>query len=176
MGKRQRSTEDDDQDKSEVDDSTQTIHEEYQYLNLIRDIINKAQFRFDRTETGTFSIFAPPQLRFSLKDDAFPLLTTKHVFFRGIVEELLWFINSDTNAKHLTDKGIKIWEANGSREYLDNLGFTTRKEVTSVLSMDFNGVILALSILIVIPTIPAKVLISSSRSSTRLRTILPIVG
>jgi len=108
--------------------STDGIHEEYQYLNLTRDIINNGQPRSDRTGTGTLSIFAPPQLRFSLKDNIFPLLTTKRVFFRAIVEELLWFINGDTNANNLSRKGVKIWDANGSRGYLDSLGFTERKE------------------------------------------------
>jgi len=103
-------------------------HEEYQYLNLIRDIINTCQRRSDRTGTGTLSIFAPPQFRFSLKDGVFPLLTTKRVPFRTVAEELLWFIRGDTNANNLSCKGVKIWDANGSRECLDGLGFTDRKE------------------------------------------------
>ena len=103
-------------------------HEECQYLNLIRNIINTGQPRSDRTGTGTLSIFAPPQLRFSLKNDVFPFLTTKRVFFRAVAEELLWFISGDTNANNLSRKGVKIWDANASREYLDNLGFVNRKE------------------------------------------------
>ncbi|KAM3586398.1 Thymidylate synthase [Umbelopsis sp. WA50703] len=103
-------------------------HEEYQYLNLIKSIIEKGEKRADRTGTGTISVFAPPQLRFSLKDDIFPLLTTKRVFFRAVAEELLWFIKGDTNSKHLSEKGIKIWDGNGSREYLDSLGLSHREE------------------------------------------------
>jgi thymidylate synthase len=104
------------------------IHEEQQYLDLIKYIINRGEDRKDRTGTGTRSIFATPQLRFSLHDNILPLLTTKRVFTRGIIEELLWFIKGDTNSKHLTEKGIHIWDGNGSREYLDKIGLSHRKE------------------------------------------------
>lgn len=103
-------------------------HEEHQYLNLIQNIIEKGEKRADRTGTGTVSIFAPPQLRFSLEDDIFPLLTTKRVFFRAVAEELFWFIKADTNSKHLSEKGIKIWDGNGSRDYLDSIGLSHREE------------------------------------------------
>lgn len=55
-------------------------------------------------------------------------MTTKRVFWKGVVEELLWFIRGDTNAKHLSEKGVKIWDANGSREFLDQCGFNDRSE------------------------------------------------
>ncbi|KAI9470036.1 MAG: thymidylate synthase [Benjaminiella poitrasii] len=103
-------------------------HEEHQYLDLIKRIMNEGEHRADRTGTGTVAIFAPPQLRFSLKDDIFPLLTTKRVFFRGVLEELLWFIRADTNSKHLSERNIKIWDGNGSREYLDKIGLSHRRE------------------------------------------------
>ncbi|KAF9209089.1 hypothetical protein BGZ49_006355 [Haplosporangium sp. Z 27] len=102
-------------------------HEEYQYLNMIRYIMNHGELRADRTGTGTRSIFAPPAMRFSLENDVFPLLTTKRVFFRAVVEELLWFVKGDTNGLHLSEKGIKIWDGNGSREYLDKIGLSHRK-------------------------------------------------
>ncbi|NWI26294.1 TYSY synthase, partial [Sula dactylatra] len=60
--------------------------------------------------------------------DQFPLLTTKRVFWKGVLEELLWFIKGSTNAKELSAKGVKIWDANGSREFLDKQGFSTREE------------------------------------------------
>merc|ERR1719197_1487875 len=59
---------------------------------------------------------------------SFPVLTTKRVFWRAVVEELLWFVRGDTNAKHLTEKGVKIWEANGSREVLEKRGLGHREE------------------------------------------------
>lgn len=75
-------------------------HEEYQYLDLIRRIINQGNVKGDRTGTGVRSLFGA-QMRFSLRDGIFPLLTTKKVFYRGIAEELFWFINGSTNAKLL---------------------------------------------------------------------------
>lgn len=102
--------------------------EEQQYLDLCQRIIEEGDFRPDRTGTGTYSLFAPPQLRFDLSNDRFPLLTTKRVFTKGIILELLWFISGCTDGKKLSEQGVKIWEGNGSREYLDKLGLTDRRE------------------------------------------------
>ncbi|ETV96381.1 thymidylate synthase [Aphanomyces invadans] len=102
-------------------------HEELQYLNLIQRILDEGIQKGDRTGTGTLSLFGA-QMRFSLRDGAFPLLTTKRVFWKGVAEELLWFISGNTNAKTLQDKGIKIWDGNGSREYLDSIGLVHREE------------------------------------------------
>jgi thymidylate synthase len=60
--------------------------------------------------------------------ESFPLLTTKDVFWRGVAEELLWFVGGQTNAKILSDKKIKIWDGNASREYLNKIGLTNREE------------------------------------------------
>ena len=57
-------------------------------------------------------------MRFSLRE-SFPLLTTKRVFWRGVAEELLWFVKGCTDADVLTEKGVHIWDANASREFLD---------------------------------------------------------
>uniref|UniRef100_A0A182TA77 Thymidylate synthase n=1 Tax=Anopheles maculatus TaxID=74869 RepID=A0A182TA77_9DIPT len=67
-------------------------------------------------------------MRFSLRNGVIPLLTTKKVFFRGVAEELLWFVKGSTNAKELQAKGIRIWDGNSTREYLDSCGFTDREE------------------------------------------------
>ena len=72
--------------------------EELQYLDLCQKIIEHGNEKGDRTGTGTRSIFGA-QMRFSLADNTFPLLTTKKTFLRGITEELLWFIRGSTNAK-----------------------------------------------------------------------------
>ena len=74
-------------------------HEEHQYLNLIRDIMATGVRKGDRTGTGTISKFGT-HMRFNLRH-SFPLLTTKRVFWRGVAEELLWFISGDTNANTL---------------------------------------------------------------------------
>jgi thymidylate synthase len=60
--------------------------------------------------------------------DVFPLLTTKRLFLRGIIEELLWFVKGSTNANELKEKNVHIWDGNSSREFLDKLGFTEREE------------------------------------------------
>ncbi|KAB2042897.1 hypothetical protein ES319_D02G249300v1 [Gossypium barbadense] len=101
-------------------------HEEYMYLNMIQDIISEGNLKGDRTGTGTLSKFGC-QMRFNLRK-TFPLLTTKKVFWRGVVEELLWFISGSTNAKVLQEKGIHIWDGNASREFLDSIGLTDREE------------------------------------------------
>ncbi|KAK2715905.1 thymidylate synthase-like [Artemia franciscana] len=101
--------------------------EESQYLDLVRTIIEKGNSKSDRTGVGTKSVFGA-QLRFSLRDSVIPLLTTKRVFWRGVLEELLWFVRGSTNAKELQEKDIRIWDGHTSREYLDSLGFTDREE------------------------------------------------
>ncbi|KAL3682689.1 hypothetical protein R1sor_000711 [Riccia sorocarpa] len=101
-------------------------HEEYQYLNLIRDILQNGAVKGDRTNTGTISKFGC-QMRFNLRE-SFPLLTTKRVHWRGVVEELLWFISGSTNAKVLQDKDVHIWDGNSTKEYLNSIGLTEREE------------------------------------------------
>lgn len=113
-------------------------HEEYQYLNLIRDILQHGEHRPDRTGTGTYSIFAPPQMKFSLSKPSadpsqppipiLPLLTTKRVFLRAVTAELLWFIAGSTSSKPLSEQGVKIWDGNGSRAYLDSVGLSHHEE------------------------------------------------
>nr|Q9P4T7.1 RecName: Full=Thymidylate synthase; Short=TS; Short=TSase [Agaricus bisporus]CAB96042.1 thymidylate synthase [Agaricus bisporus] len=104
------------------------MHDEDQYLHLIRRVLDTGDLRPDRTGTGTISLFAPPNLRFSLRESTVPLLTTKRTFLRGIVEELLWFTNGLTDSKILSDKGVKIWDGNGSKAFLESRGLGHRRE------------------------------------------------
>jgi len=80
-----------------------------QYLDLLENILKNGTNRGDRTGTGTKSIFGA-QLRFDL-GQGFPLVTTRKVFFKGIIYELLWFLAGDTNIKYLTDHNVHIWDA-----------------------------------------------------------------
>lgn len=104
------------------------VHDEQQYLDLIRSVLDKGESRPDRTGTGTLSIFAPPSFRFSLADATLPLLTTKRTFLRGILVELLWFVRGQTDATLLSNKGVKIWDGNGSKEFLEKRGLGHRRE------------------------------------------------
>ncbi|KAF2846477.1 thymidylate synthase-like protein [Plenodomus tracheiphilus IPT5] len=113
-------------------------HEEYQYLSLIREILTNGEHRPDRTGTGTYAVPFPPQMKFALSKPSLdptqpptpilPLLTTKRVFLRAVMGELLWFVAGSTHSKSLSDAGIKIWDGNGSREYLDSVGLNHYEE------------------------------------------------
>ena len=99
---------------------------EYQYINLVQDIIENGDERVGRN--GKIISSFCKHLKFDLRD-GFPLLTTKKMFLKGIIEELLFFIRGDTNSKILEEKGINIWKGNTNREFLDANGFNYRKEV-----------------------------------------------
>lgn len=78
-----------------------------QYLDLCRHVMTQGTDKADRTNTGTKSVFGY-QMRFDLSE-GFPLLTTKKVYLRAIIHELLWFIAGDTNIKYLVDHDVRIW-------------------------------------------------------------------
>ena len=99
---------------------------ENQYLDLIKTVLEHGVVREDRTGTGTKSIFGC-QMKFDLLN-SFPLLTTKKMFSRGIIEELLWFLRGSTNSIELKDKNVHIWDGNSSRDTLDALGFLNKEE------------------------------------------------
>lgn len=94
-------------------------HPEYQYLDLLKDILETGIYKDDRTGTGTYSVFGR-QIRFNLSE-GFPLLTTKKVFLRGIIHELLWFLKGDQNIKYLVDNNVHIWDDWPYRFYKESL-------------------------------------------------------
>ena len=101
--------------------------EEQNYLDLLKNIITTGSKHQDRTGVGTYRLFGT-QLRFSLEDNTLPLITTKKVFTRGIIEELLLFLRGSTNTKELEAKGVNIWHDNTTREFLDKRGLTDLPE------------------------------------------------
>lgn len=81
---------------------------EQAYLNLLKDVLKNGVYKDDRTKTGTKSVFGR-QVRYDLSK-GFPLLTTKKMFLRGIIVELLWFLNGDSNLQYLAQNNVHIWD------------------------------------------------------------------
>lgn len=93
-----------------------------QYLELVNHILTDGVNKQDRTGVGTLSVFGY-QMRFNL-EDGFPILTTKKIYWKGVVEELLWILRGETNSKILEKKNVNIWKGNTTREFLDNRGLS----------------------------------------------------
>jgi len=106
--------------------SQKLAHNERQYLNQLSNIMKNGKKRINRTGIDTYSVFGG-QLEFDISN-SIPIITTKFVPVKGCIEELLWFLRGDTNAKHLQEKGVKIWDGNSSREFLDKCGLTHLEE------------------------------------------------
>jgi thymidylate synthase len=106
---------------------------EQQYLDLLNDVLENGRFKDDRTKTGTKSVFGR-QIRFDLSE-GFPLLTTKKVFLRGIIHELLWFLMGESNIKYLVDNNVHIWDAWPYKHYKQTV--ESQKSIKSnVLTQD----------------------------------------
>jgi thymidylate synthase len=100
--------------------------QESKYLELCADVLVNGSKRIDRTSVGTISSFGK-QLKMDISGGV-PLLTTKRVPWKHCIAELLWFLRGDTDAKVLQRQGVKIWDGNTSREFLDSKNLKHYKE------------------------------------------------
>ena len=118
-----------------------------QYLNLLQDILENGVYK--ETRAGWVKSLFGKQMRFNLKE-GLPILTTKKVFTKGIIHELLWFLNGDTNIKYLIGNNVHIWDDDAYRYYLelckkDNIDAldkeTFLKMVQIEAKQEFNGIL-----------------------------------
>jgi len=84
-------------------------YHDWPYMELVRNILNTGVQKGDRTGTGTISL-PFQQMRFNISNMSIPLLTTKKMFTRGIIHELLWYLTGSTNIQYLTDNNVHIWD------------------------------------------------------------------
>ena len=92
------------------------IHPEYQYLNLMKDILKNGAWKISHSTGLKLKSVFGRQIRFNLSQ-GFPLLTTKKVFFRGVIHELLWFLSGSSNVKYLIDNDVHIWDEYPYKNY-----------------------------------------------------------
>ena len=101
-------------------------HDENQYLNLIKDILDENQ-EFIGRNGKTLAIFGSA-MHFSLANQTIPLLTSKKLAWKTCLRELLWFIKGDTSNKNLRSQNVNIWNQNGTRDFLDSRGLYNNDE------------------------------------------------
>ncbi len=107
-----------------------------QYLKYLKYILDNGVKKTDRTGTGTISIF-DYSMRFNMSE-GFPLLTSKKVFLKGVIHELIWFLRGDTNIKYLVDNGVHIWNGDAYKNYFKNVSLSSSGEWCKVVN-DENG-------------------------------------
>lgn len=98
---------------------------ERQYLNMLKDVLMNGSVKKSRNSEVLSKLGY--MLTFNITN-SFPLLTTKKVFLKGVIEELLWFLKGSTDSTILAEKGIHIWDGNSSREFLDSIGLDDYRE------------------------------------------------
>src|SRR3954470_5807278 len=105
-------------------------HPEQQYLDLMAEILAAGE---EQTDAGvgahTFSLFGR-QTRYDLTDWTLPLLTTKRVYWKGVLHELYWFLSGQTNIKYLVDNGVHIWDDYPYRYYCEAMKAGTVAQLT----------------------------------------------
>mgnify|MGYP001177806316 FL=1 len=102
------------------------FHEEYQYLNLIEDILYHGSLEEGRN--GKTNMIYGSVMHFDLSNNTMPILTTKKVAWKTCLKELLWFISGNTDNRVLQKQNVNIWNDNGSRDFLDSVGLINYQE------------------------------------------------
>src|SRR5210317_991322 len=92
-------------------------HDEYQYLDLVRDILDNGTL--EKGRNGDTLVKFGAMMKYDLKNDILPVLTTKKVAIKTCINELFWFINGSTSNAELKAKNVNIWNGNSTREFLD---------------------------------------------------------
>ena len=112
-----------------------------QYKDFLRHVLKKGVEKKDRTGTGTISVF-DHTMRFNMKE-GFPLITSKKMFMKGVIHELIWFLRGDTNIKYLLDNDVHIWDGDAYKNYMNNwdkyvprIGPCTKEEFIEKLKTD----------------------------------------
>lgn len=108
-----------------------------QYLQYLKHILDNGVEKLDRTGTGTISIF-DYSMRFKMSE-GFPLLTSKKVFLKGVIHELVWFLRGDTNIKYLVENGVNIWNGDAYKNYLKNIMLSSSGEWCAVEDFSDGG-------------------------------------
>src|SRR5438046_136009 len=110
-------------------------HPEYQYLHLLQDVLKNGNRKVDRgTNVVLYSVFGR-QTRYDLSQ-GFPLLTTKKVYWKGVLHELYWFMSGQSNIKYLVDNNVHIWDDYPYKIYkfqMSNFKYPISKKITTSL-------------------------------------------
>jgi thymidylate synthase len=104
------------------------------YLSLAEEILSNGISKKDRTGTGTISIFGTV-LKHKM-DHGFPILTSKKMYIKGIIHELIWFLRGDTNIKYLVDNNVHIWDGDVYKAYLKNGGTLSKEDFIENIKND----------------------------------------
>ena len=103
-------------------DTSQEYHEEHQYLNLLKDILQEGII--EKGRNGNTKAVIGTAMHFSLENGKIPILTTKKTAWKTCLKELLWFISGSTDAKILSDQNVHIWDGNTTAEFLESQGLS----------------------------------------------------
>lgn len=107
---------------------------DFKYISYLKNILEEGITKTDRTGTGTISTFSR-EINFDMSE-GFPLLTTKKMFSKGIIHELLWFLRGETNIKYLVENKVNIWNGDAYKKYKNDGGELEMKDFIEMIKRD----------------------------------------